>query len=77
MLHGSAGRFMLFVTPLGKDHAERMAMAESERMQKLLQQKARIEARLKQQQRMDAEKERKRDTRRKVITGAIVDWVNA
>ena len=48
-------------------------MAESERMQKLLQQKARIEERLKQQQRMDAEKGRKRDTRRKVITGAIVE----
>jgi hypothetical protein len=48
-------------------------MAESARMQKLLQQRAKIEERLKQQQRIEAEKERKRDTRRKVITGAIVE----
>lgn len=48
-------------------------MAESSRMQKLLQQKAQIEERLRQQQRIEAERERKRDTRRKVIRGAVIE----
>lgn len=72
-LHRSRPRFILIVHTLAGPQLERLAMADSSRMQKLLQQKAQLEERLKRQQAIEAEKERKRDTRRKVIRGAVCE----
>ena len=48
-------------------------MAASARIEKLLKKKTQIEARLKEQQQIEADKARKRDTRRKILRGTIVE----
>lgn len=48
-------------------------MAASGRIEKLLKKKAQIEAKLKEHQQIEADKARKRDTRRKILRGAIVE----